>query len=96
MDDFNIGDEVAVFAPEEYEDRFDRDLFGCGWAEGDMDEHIGQTGVIIDEGYFEGFKAYKIRFFNGDIWWWDVRYMVSCVEPPEPTIPAEDFNAILI
>ena len=89
--------KVLVFLPEDC-DRHNYDDFNAGWAP-DMDAMIGKTGTITrgpaaqDAGGF----AYKIKFDNGDYWWWDERYMRPADIPEEPVIEIEmsEFEDIL-
>lgn len=96
MAEFEVGDIVEVFAPDDYEGRHDYDVFNAGWADGDMEEHIGQTGEVFDTTIlYGGSSSYCIRFSDGKTWWWDPRYMIQKTEKEASKIPIEDFDSIL-
>lgn len=91
MGDFEVGDFVIVYAPPDSE----RDEFNAGWNLA-MQQHDGNIGEIVGTGTGnDGNQDYKIRFDNGDHWWWDIKYMEALSGSQLSSVTDEEFNSVL-
>lgn len=93
-EDYEVGDEVIVYAPADEDVREDSEQFNAGW-DASMDDLNGAHGVITTIGrILYGRHTYRVSFpEREDFWWWDP-YWMERANTKEP-VSDEDFDSAL-